>query len=354
MSAIYGTSNYGSTSFYSNTVAVTGRYGATSLYGTATYNAPLFALVQTSKFSLETLAKNFANERGVFKFAVVRSSDPLSAASASSLEAVYKVDQIITLPKLGDLVKFEPDKIIEAETMTDNFNLIASVIGPTNTEEDFNTASSLSFENTAAALVELTNQGVLLSYQAKYENSQAVSDVAARPLYEQAGASAAAFIFSQGFRVLGGQSSGESVTLSDLFALKNYHMYLPASIYGDLKSDRRLMFQPFEVPILVSGINKDVTSAQELTLTTKGRVVEAVDLSIKVVNSASKSGTVTVYDKDSGEKFGSILYVPAKPQTTSESTVIQRIRLPIVQGRLLLKLSQKYSNVEIRILGTWG
>jgi len=352
MATNYGTGVYGSpSSTYSFVVIISGVYGLAggSTYGTARYNSPVYLPTIKSNIQLEALVKNFIKDYGVFRQTLITTQAPLVAESAAELQALYNIRLEVKLPTLSTLAQFAPEQLIEAELMSDNFTLLAEVIRPVNNEERFTTGPFISFENSAGTLGELDTDGLSLAYQAK--SIAGLSEAAKRTLTDGSTKSASVVANYDGFTVLSGESNTDTVLLKDLFKIANKHVLLPVSFYGSQES--RLLFQPFEQPILASGLVTTIITPQNITVNLGGRKSKALDVSLRVGVKSTKAMTVSVYETGSTSKaLGYTLHIPSGGQ--QERFVTRRFRVPASDGKLSIELSDKCYSIELRVLGTWN
>lgn len=342
--ANYGTGVYG-TATYQFVVTYEGVYGAAdSKYGSARYSAPVYMSKAVAKFELDTLVKNFPKDYGLVRETRVTTLDPLSAASESDMEYTYNINIVTVLPALSTLNQFRPEQLIESEYMTENFLLLAEVIGPTNDENRFRVGQVLGFVDTQGLLEELDADGVALSYQARFTDGidqPAQREVSATP-------STAAVLDSDGFRILSGKSTTTAVGMTNIFRLANGYVTLSTSI-GNGK-DSRTLFQPLDSPITITGISKDSTSEQNVTVDVGRTSVKAVEVSLRVGTTAKNATSISVYGSD--KTTGHVVHIPAGG--TTQRIVTRRFRVPTSSGKLTIKLSDKLSLVEFRVLGTWS
>lgn len=349
MSATYGTSVYG-TGVYTAIVVVGGKYG-NGTYGTATYNSGLRLFGTPSRFGVESLIRNFTNDLNVIRYVKFSNTSPVEAIAESALNAVYKLEVIFAPLKLSSLIEFKAESIIDAEDMTKNFLLVADVIRDDSTEEDFNTGPVLGFDETSASLVEITNVGMAAAYQTVFD-PETFSTQVKRNDPDQGGASTSVLVTPDGLRILYGVSNTADLTLGDIFTIERESFSLfNASLYGPTTRDRRLVYHPFNAPVLLSGINASSTQDQLLTVDTQGRVVEMVELSIRVANNSTNVTQVNVSDSNANHSTGTgfSIYLPA-----GNNTITKRCRVAMTTGKLKLLLSQKCNTIEVRVLGTWG
>lgn len=345
-------SNYNSglynSAVYTYTVVIAGRYDQSD-YGTGAYNSPLYAAGGKTRFGLDTLLKNFPNDLGVVRYTIIKATDPLLVSSESQVTALYNLEVVTDPLKLSSLVRFEPETVIDAEDMSSNFQLLKDVIRTSSTEEDLNTGPILSFDQTAATITELKDaDGFALGHQARLD-SQNLSNPARRTFPDRSKPSFVSVLQDSGWRLMAGSSSGETVELGDVFRFGRQFVVFPASIYGQETTDRRLLYQPYDEPKLLSGLNVGITTLQELRVAAGSRTVEAVELSVLVVVDSTKPTTIDLYDKGLNKGLGFVLRIPS-----GNRTVTKRVRIPLTSEKLQVQLSQKCTSVEIRVLGTWG
>lgn len=349
MSSVYGTATYGA-GVYDNPIVVRATYG-TGTYGASSYNATLRLFGTPSRFGVESLIRNFVNDLNVVRYVKFSSASRVEAIAESALDARYKLEVIFAPIKLSSLIEFKAESIIDAEDMTKNFLLVAGVIRDESSEEDFNTGPVLGFDETSASLVEITNVGMAAAYQTVFD-PEAFSTQVKRNDSDKDGGSTSVLLTSDGLRILHGVSNSSDVTLGYIFTVEREAFSLfNASIYGPTSKDRRLVYRPFNAPVLLSGINANSTQDQILTVDRQGRVVEMVELSIRVANNSTNVTQVTVSDSSMSHNagMGFSIFLPA-----GNNTITKRCRVAMTTGKLKLLLSQKCHTIEIRVLGTWG
>lgn len=356
MPSNYGTSsNYGETSTYTYIVVIAGVYGTTN-YGTgaggSSYNAPVYASASPSQFGLETLMRNFTNDLGIVRYNVVKASDPLVASSESNVVSTYNLDVIFESPKLSTLVQFKAEEIVEAETMTRNFQLLADVIRSTSDDQDFNTGPVLTLAETAAEITEVDSlhEGLAFSYNASLTD-QDIDATATRKRTEQAKLSSALLLDSYGIRLFSADGSDSTtVDLAESFGFFNNNVLLSSAIYDDNKNGLRGLYQAFDEPVVLSGLNPSITTAQQIAVDTKSRVTNAIELSIEVSTNSTTPIDIDIQGVDLKAGVGYKLYVPS-----GNRVVTKRIRIPLASGKKLqVKLSQKCNSITLRVLGTWS
>jgi hypothetical protein len=350
----YGEGIYGS-STYSFVVVTSGVYGnAGSTYGTARYNSPVYLPKMRAKFAAETLAKNFPRDLGMVRTTFVTTDDPLEALGESAVDFTYNISFAVDFPKLSTLTQFKADQLIEAEAMTQNFLQVAEVIRTSSDEEILKTGNRVGFEGTAGVMTEVENLGIALSHQAKVQ-THSVTEEATRTFKDRAGLSSAALISSEGFRILGASATGQTVRLSDIFSVTSSGAFNSVPTFGDSAGTvYRLMYQPYETPRTVTGLRTDLVTTQNVTLTFGSRPVGAVELSVRVGVKSTQAMSVVVFGTGTPENLGSTVFVPTSTNSTTERFVTQRVRVPLTNGKLALRLSRACSTLQVRILGTWG
>lgn len=351
MPSNYGTSNYGETSTYSYVVITAGVYGDSN-YGEDSYNAPVYASATTSRFGLETLLRNFTNDLGIVRYTLIKAADAFIASSQSDLSSSYNLNVIFEPLKLLSLVKFESEQIVEAEDMTNNFQLLADVIRSTSNEEDLNTGPVLVLDETAAAITEVDSsyEGLALSSNALLAN-QDITAAATRQFPDRSGISSALLLNGSGLRLFSASSTIDTVVLGESFGFFDNIALFSSPISGQTFTDRRGLYQPFEDPVVISGLNAAITTAQLLVVDTQSRQTTAIELSVEVsVNSTTPITIKFGSDVDSNAALGYILYLPA-----GSRTVTKRIRVALSSGKKLrVELSQKCTAITLRVVGTWG
>lgn len=367
---VYGQTNYTNTSVtttYAYLSIISARYyddpdgagglpGTGALYSNGTsivyaYNETLALIPTVSSFFIEPVVRAFAKDQGISRTFVFNSSDPVVISAASDLSAEYTFDLVVTPPVLSSLKIFASEQVIEAESMSDNFRLISRVIGLDNTPEQFDTKSALSFDGTAGSLVELSTGEVVLSHQAKITTT--LDGPVTRVIPANVGTSDAVVLYEDGLRVLSGTILSGEVELRDIFRIENNVVSIPVAIVGDTASENRMLYQPFAEPVLVAGISKDLTTIQEVPIDMQGRLTSAVDVMVRIGVTSTRSLTATVYNTELGERLGATLYVP-ESSSLSERFITRRFRVALNNSRIAIKLSDKCSTLELRILGTWG
>lgn len=329
-------------------------YGPNSFYGTATYSNPIYISLEKAGLSFETVARAFTGDSGVIRILTITASDPLSADALSGVSADYLLEQVKYVPALSEFTVFSAGAIIDAVAMNQNFTILAQTVEPGSTTEELTIPEMLSFSDTAASLSARADQGLHIGYQAK-QKSETQPQAFRRPLANRETESTVLRLRDGNVSVLGGtaERGEQTVNLDRVVVWGDGLMWLTAPIRGGSESQRRLLFRALTTPVMVTGISKKLTTVQEIEIPQLNRAYDALEVSVRLGTTSANAMSIQIYGKGDPEEMGYTVDLPAVANHTGERFVTKRIRVPVTNGRLMVKLSNQCTTVEIRVLGTW-